>query len=673
MAISSLGIGANLPSNDLLKQLMAVEQEPLKLLDKKETSYQAKLSGFGILKGALSQFQTSVNALSSASQFQGVKATISDSSVLTITGSPKANVGGYSIEVTKLAQAQKLATVGVASDTQALSNGVISFDLGTIAGGTFDSDTGKYTGAGRSFTSSGTGIKTVTITDSNNSLQGIRDAVNQANIGVTASIINDGSGTPYRLSFSVTDTGKANSLKISVANDPVAVNAPLSDLLNQDPAGVQNLKETQTAQNSEFRIDGITTSKSSNTVTDAISGVTLNLLKTNTGNPAAAIISRDTAAVTTAINSFVKAYNDITQTLRDSSAYDPKTKKGAILNGEASVRTIQNQIRSILTTPVAGGNTAYSVLSAVGVSMQKTGLLEVDNTKLQAAMSANFSAFANLFAATGNTSDSLISYSAATSATAPGSYDVNITQLATQGKSIATAAAGLTIQAGINDTLQIQLDGLTSTITLDAAVYADATALSAQIQSKINSVADFKKSNSTIAVSQNAGILTLTSSRYGSASNIIITGGNGQANLQFAGATNTTGLDVAGKINGISATGSGQKLTATSSSAANGISIVVTGGALGDRGTVSYSQGYAYQFGQLSTSLLGTGGPIAARIDGINSSIKGIGENRNDLNLRLAATEKRYRAMFSNLDLTISRMTSTSNYLAQQLANLTPK
>jgi flagellar hook-associated protein 2 len=670
MAISSLGIGANLPSNDLLKQLMAVEQEPIALLDKKETSYQAKLSGFGIVKGALSQFQTSVNALSNAAQFQGVKASASDSTVLSASGSAKASMGSYSIEVTKLAQSQKLATVGVASDTAPLSNGVISFDFGTIAGGTFDSDTGKYTGVGRSFTSSGSGIKTVTINDTNNSLQGIRDAVNQANIGVSASIINDGSGTPYRLSFSVTDTGKANSLKIAVTNNPVAVNAALSDLLNHDPAGTQKLRETQTAQNSELKIDGIATSKSSNTVTDAISGVTLNLLKTNTGSPVAMAVSRDTAPVTTAINAFVKAYNDITQTLRDSSAYDPKTKKGAVLNGEASVRTMQNQIRSILTSPVAGGSTAFSVLSSVGVSMQKTGLLEVDSTKLQAAMTSNFSAFASLFAATGNASDSLINYNSASSATAPGTYDVNITQLATQGKSIASAAAGLTIQAGINDTLEIQLDGLTSTITLDAAVYSDANALAAQIQSKINSVTEFKTSNSSVVVTQNSGALSLTSSRYGSASNIIITGGDGRSNLQFGAATNTSGVDVAGKINGFDATGSGQKLSASSNSGANGISLSVVGGALGDRGTVSYSQGYAYQFSQLSTSLLGASGPIAARVDGINSSIKGITSNRTEINLRLVATEKRYRAMFSNLDVTISSMTKTSSFLTQQLAQL---
>lgn len=670
MAISSLGIGANLPSNDLLKQLMAVEREPIALLDKKETSFQAKLSGFGILKGALSQFQTSVNALSNAAQFQGVKASVSDSAVLTATGSAKANMGGYSIEVTKLAQAQKLASAGVVSDTAPLSNGVITFDFGTIAGGTFDSDTGKYSGVGRSFTSSGSGIKTVTINDTNNSLQGIRDAVNQANIGVSASIINDGSGTPYRLSFSVTDTGKANSLKIAVTNNPVAVNAALSDLLNHDPAGTQNLKETQTAQNSEMKIDGIATSKSSNTVTDAISGVTLNLLKTNTGNPVAMAVSRDTAPVTAAINSFVKAYNDITQTLRDSSAYDPKTKKGAVLNGEASVRTMQNQIRSILTSPVAGGNTAFSVLSSIGVSMQKTGLLEVDSTKLQAAMTSNFSAFASLFAATGNASDSLINYNSSSSATAPGAYGVNITQLATQGKSIASAAAGLTIQAGVNDTLQIQLDGLTSTITLDAAVYSDANALAAQIQSKINSVAEFKTSSSSVVVTQDSGVLSLTSNRYGSASNIIITGGNGRNDLQLGAATTTLGVDVAGKINGFDATGSGQKLSASSSSGANGISISVVGGALGDRGTVSYSQGYAYQFNQLSTSLLGASGPIAARVDGINSSIKGITTSRNEINLRLVTTENRYRAMFSNLDLTISSMTKTSNFLTQQLAQL---
>ena len=670
MGLSSAGIGSNLDVNSIVTQLMSVEQQPLTTLAKKEASFQAKLSGFGTLKGALSQFQTAVAALSDISKFQSVRATPADATTASASATASAAPGTYALEVSKLAQAQKLAAAGQASDSAAISNGVISFDFGTIAGGSFNSTTGKYTGAG--FTTNGSGIKTVTIDATNNSLSGIRDAINKANIGVSATIINDGGSSPYRLALSTTATGNSNSLKISVADDVAGGSTALSTLLNHDPAGSQAFSETLAAQNAEFKIDGIAISKNSNTVSDAITGVTLNLTKTNSGSPSNITVARDTASVLSSVNAFVKSYNDISQTLRDAAAYNATTKTGAILNGEATVRTIQNQIRNVLTAPVAGGASAFTLLSNVGVTLQKDGLLAVDSTKLQAAMDSNFSGFAGLFAAAGKSSDSLVAYSGASSKTTPGAYSVNVTQLATKGNTVGTGAAGLNITTGVNDTLQVQLDGVTATITLGQANYANAAALATEIQSKINGATSFVGAGSTATVSEASGALTITSNRYGSASNASIIGGTGQTDLNFgSGALITAGLDTAGTINGVAATGSGQFLTGATGNASEGISLKINGGSTGARGTVNYSQGYAYQFNKLATSLLGADGPISSRTDGINASLKSLGKNRDQINIRLAATEKRYRAQFTALDLTISSMTKTSTFLTQQLAALT--
>lgn len=779
MAISSAGLGSNLDVASIVSQLMSIEQQPLTLLVKKEASFQAKLSGFGTLKGALSQFQTGVRALSDITKFQGVRVSAGDSTIVSATGTAGSAPGTYSMEISKLAQAQKLVAAGQTSSSMPIGNGTVTFDFGTISGATVNAS-GKYTGA--TFTTAGTGVKTVTIDSSNNSLTGIRDAINSAKIGVTAAIVNDGGTSPYRLTLTETNTGKASSMKISVDGDTA-----LQSLLNHDPGAApaaQGFSETSTAQNAEFKIDGIAISKTSNSVSDVIQGVTLNLAKTNVGSPTNVVVARDTSTVIGAVGSFVKAYNDINQNLKDASAYNATTKTAAILNGEATVRTIQTQIRNVLTAPIEGGASAFKVLSEIGVTLQKDGSLAVDNTKLQAKLDSNFDDLAALFSAVGKPSDSLVSYASSGTKTKPGSYDVNVSQLATKGTLTASSAiaglsrgsstasaapASLNIIAGVNDTLQVELDGVTANITLAQNNYADSAALAAEIQSKINAASEFSSAGLSASVSETGGVLKITSNSFGASSAASITGGNGQTNLNLDGGatvtagtnatitganktlqvlldgvttditlaegsytatmlaaevqskingasafvsagssvavtqsngvlkitsnlygsvsaasitggtgqadlfgtgTATAGLDTTGTINGKPAIGSGQFLTGATGDNSEGLRIKIVGGNTGARGTVNYSQGYAYQYDKLSELLLGTSGPIASRTDGINASIKSITQSKQAMTDRLAVTEKRYRAQFTALDLTISSMTKTSSFLTQQLANL---
>src|SRR3989338_5450916 len=166
-SISSSGIGSGLDVNSLVTQLMALERQPLAALDKKEAGFQATLSAYGSLKGVLASFQAAMRGLSDLSKFRTVKATPADSTLLTASASSAAVAGSYAVEVTQLAQSQKLAAAGPAGAPAAGGTGTLTFDFGAISGGTFDSATGKYTGA--SFTSNGGGVKTVTIASANNS------------------------------------------------------------------------------------------------------------------------------------------------------------------------------------------------------------------------------------------------------------------------------------------------------------------------------------------------------------------------------------------------------------------------------------------------------------------------------------------------------------------------
>jgi flagellar hook-associated protein 2 len=650
--------------NNIVSQLMAAERQPLTKFTAQEANQQARLSAYGSVKSAVSGFQTALNGLNSAARFQSLTATPADKSFFTASATSIAVAGTYSIEVSALAQAQQLVAAGQASSTAAIGSGAattLTFDFGTISGGTLED--GAYSGA--AFASNGKGVKTVTIDASNNSLQGIRDAINAAKIGVKATLINDGSGTPYRLALAADNAGVANSMKITVDGE-----AALQSLLAHDPAGTQALNQTAAAQNARLKVNGIEVTKASNSVSDVIPGVTLNLVKT-TESAQTLTVARDTSAITASINSFVKAYNDLAGTMKNLSAYDAASQKGAILQGDATVRSLQTQLRGILGSTVAGVPGDLKTLSSIGVTFQLDGSLAVDAGKLNTAMNDNFDEIASLFASVGRSTDSLVSFSSAGSTVKPGSYAVNVTQLATQGKTVGASAISLPLDivAGSNDTLNLTVDGVAATITLAPGSYSTTEALLAELQAKINGVSALSSRGIAVAVTDNAGTLTLSSAKYGSTSSVSITGGNAATALGLDGDTPTVGLDVAGTIDGVAATGSGQLLRATSGNA-NGLDLIINGGTLGNRGVINYSQGYASKLSTWAKSALATDSSITARTEGINKTIADIGKRRAEMEARLVIIEKRYRAQFVALDAMLSNMNTTSTFLTTQLANL---
>jgi flagellar hook-associated protein 2 len=666
MAISSPGIGSGLDVNNIVNQLMTVEQQPLTNLTRKESSYQAKVSALGTIKGALSTFQTSLQALSDPNKFAASRVTPADATLLTATGTASAVNGAYSLEVTQLARAQKLVASGQASTTNSFSSGTITFDFGTIDagnGGAFDSVTGKYTGA--TFTGNGSASKTVVIDSSNNTLAGIRDAINKADIGVTATIVNDGSSAPYRLVLTDKSTGKASSMKISVS-DP----GSLQDLLAHDPANDagQALSETVTAQDALMKIDGIAASKSSNTVSDLIPGVTLNLLKINAGAPTTITVDRDATNVTELVNKFVSSYNALSNKMKELTAYDATTKKAGVLNGDATVRTIQSQLSEMLNAPITSGSNAYTRLAEVGVTKQRDGTLSVDTTKLQKAITTNLFSVTGIFAAVGTPSNSQVTFISSSDKTAAGSYAVNITTPPRQGSLTGEAGtpASLVID-GTNNTLDIQLDSTTATISLSSGTYTSLASLAAEVQSRINGASEFTAKGATVTVDTSGGTIKLVSARYGAASNISVTGGSGAANLFGAAPATSAGTDVAGTINGAAATGIGQTLTAAAADASEGLKLRISGNASGALGTVSYSKGYAYRLNELVTSFLSEDGAVSSRTSGLNTALKSLAEEKSRLNNRLTMIEQRYRAQFNSLDNLMSSMTKTSSFLTQQL------
>jgi len=654
------GVGSNLDVTSIVNALMQVEQAPLNDLNQKEASYDAQLSAYGTVKGALSSLQSALATLNSLSTFQATSVTASDTSIVTASADSSATLGSYAVQVAQLAQAQTLVTAGQASTTQSIGSGTpttITFQFGTITGGTLSN--GTYSGA--TFTQDGTAASgTVTIDSTNDSLQGIRDAINAADIGVTASIVNDGSGSPYRLLLQSSSTGAASSMNITVSGD-----AALAGLLSYDPSATQNLTQVVAAQSAQLSVNGFNLTSSSNTVNGAIQGVTFNLAKTGSTT---VTIAQDSSGASAAVQAFVSAYNTLVSTISQVASYDPTTQKGGPLLGDAALQTIQAQLRNILGAAIPGSTGGLSSLAQIGVSFQQDGTLTLNTSQLQAALSAGASNVARLFTSLGNTTDSLVSYVSSTADTVPGRYAVNVTALATQGTLTGSSPAGLIISAGVNDQLALTIDGVTGGVTLAPGTYTP-DSLAVALQAAINGAPAFSAAGIGVTVSQAGGVLTIQSNSYGLSSSVSVSGSAAQS-LFGPTPVATAGTDVAGTINGAPALGSGQFLTAAAGSAAAGLKIQIRGGALGARGQVNFSQGYAYQLSAALTNILSDTGPLAASTDGINASISDIDNQRNALNARLTQVQQNYLAQFTALDTLISNMNSTASFLAQQLAIL---
>ena len=392
--LNAPGVGSGLDVKGLITKLMAVEQKPLTVLDTQEAKFQAKLTSLGSISGALSSLQTTAQGLSAASTVKN-SATASDPSILVAAAGSDASIGSFNVTVNNLAQRQTLLSSGATSSSATIGSGsdtTLTFTFGTITS-TLGPTSGLYSDA--QFAANTARAPVSVSIGSDNTLAGIRDAINAANAGVTASIVNDGGASPYRLAISSNDTGVANSLKIATSGD-----SEIGLLLNYDPAGTQKLSQTQVASNANISIDGVSITSASNTVSDAIQGVTLSLAKvTATNTPVSVSVQRDTSSLNSALGALVKAYNDANKVVAGITA------KGALLQGDSRVLALQRQITSILGGAQQTGG-AYTTLSSLGVSFQKDGTLAINAAKANAAMSSNPAGVALLTAAIGKAIDS---------------------------------------------------------------------------------------------------------------------------------------------------------------------------------------------------------------------------------------------------------------------------
>lgn len=368
-SISSPGLGSGLDINGIISSLMSLERRPLTDFSTKEASYKAKLTAFGSLQGALSSLQTAAKALTKTDTFAGKTANSSDSTLFSASATSSASAGSYDLAVNTIAKAHSLATN-------------VNYGSSTFGSGTLRIQIGAGTPADISIGSGST-------------LSQIRQAINDAKVGVKASIVND--GVADRLVLTSETTGSTGAITVTAPTSNSGGDLLLSDLVGA------NLTQTQSPDNADFYLNGIHITRSSNTIENAIEGVTIKLLKEPSQSaPITPLtgkitVEQDTTSITAAVNSFVKAYNDAITGIKNATAYDAANKKGAVLNGDSTARSIQSQLSNLVGSSVSGIAGGISRLSDVGIAVQKDGTLSVDSSKLTAALANPATDVASLF------------------------------------------------------------------------------------------------------------------------------------------------------------------------------------------------------------------------------------------------------------------------------------
>lgn len=354
-SISALGIGSGMDLNGLLDQLRSAERQKLQPLNIQKQTNQAKISAFGRVEGALNQFKDAMAKLNEPAAFQGVTSSVAGENVKAAASSSAA-VGTYNIAVASLASNYSIASQGLADKDAQLGGGTIDFTFGN--GETLE----------------------ITIEPGKSSLEQIRDAINKADGGVQASIVNDGSGTPHRLVFASKTTG---------------TEAAITDLtFNGDLAAELSTDSTTevTAKNAVLTVNGIAIQSQSNRVEGAIQGVTLDL---SDEGSASVVVARDTEATEKAVNDFVKAYNNLQTVMTDLTKFNGAEENNGRLLGDSALRTVQSRIRSVVTSGVDEG--AMRMLRDVGIEFELNGRLKVNDDELRNAVQNNIAGLQQFF------------------------------------------------------------------------------------------------------------------------------------------------------------------------------------------------------------------------------------------------------------------------------------
>lgn len=379
--ISAPGVGTGLDINSLVKQLVSAEGDAkTTALAGKRSTVEAKISAFGNLKSKLSSFQSALELLKDADTFSSTKAISGNLDVFTASVSGSITNNTYQIEVNTLAEAHRITSAGFTDSDTVVGTGILTIQVGSD-----------------SFS--------VTIDTNNDTLAEIRNAINTAedNTGVTASIVNvdDGfGGTESRLTLTSNKTGTANEITATVDDDDLNdtdTNGLSALVYDPDGSGITNASEANAAVDSVIFIDGQQVTSSTNTVSSALDGVTINLLDAKPGETFDLKLELDKAKITNSVKTFVDNFNQLANVIRDLSAYDAESGSAGVLLGDLTLLTLSTRLRQELTATVNGLTGDFTNVISLGITTNADGTLKFDSSKLSDAIDTNLQQVTDIF------------------------------------------------------------------------------------------------------------------------------------------------------------------------------------------------------------------------------------------------------------------------------------
>ncbi|MBI2413326.1 MAG: flagellar filament capping protein FliD [Deltaproteobacteria bacterium] len=351
MSISATsGVVSNIDYQTLISQLVGIRQQSITQLSNDKKTLEKTNSAYSNLSSKVDELKSAADALRTSSSFNVFKTSVTDETVLGASASSTAAKGSYSIVVTNIAKAHKIAADGYALDTSTIAGGAGFF---------------KFT--------VGAGAEQSIAVDGTTTLSGLRDSINALGAGVTASIVNDGSATPYRLILTSNTTGASNGITVTQNDTTVAFNTTL-----------------QAAQDASFTVDTMTFTRASNTVSDVITGVTFDL---KSGDPTKTVtlsVERDSDKITEKVTDFVEKYNSIISYIKANNRYDSETKTAGVFFGDTVARSVWDDLRKVMTGAVTGLPDTMNRLLHIGITSNTEGVFSLDSSKLKTALSTSF-------------------------------------------------------------------------------------------------------------------------------------------------------------------------------------------------------------------------------------------------------------------------------------------
>ncbi|TAJ07408.1 MAG: hypothetical protein EPO61_15760 [Nitrospirae bacterium] len=485
-------------------------------------------------------------------------------------------------------------------------------------------------------------------------------------------------GATYNGSNAITTQGALTNYIDSAAasnstNEGVQLAFGAGTLVADDTFSVDVFNPTlQSAQDAVVQVGNLTFTKASNTVTDAIQGVTLNLLKAASSETVNVTVSSDTSNIKTKVKDFISGYNTAIKYLQGQLSYDPKGSSAKPLLGDSTALMLQRRLQSLITSVVPGASTDINSLGKVGVSTNKTtGQLTLDESKFDAAVAKSLRDVTRLFVGLGVPSNSLVQYVSKTADTQPGAYAVEVTQVPTK----ATITGGNTVPAG----------GITAAETITVSLYSNATvsgdtplAASATFSagSKISDIVNglnsaFATKGIAASASNNSGTLQITATNYGDDYKLVAFSTVAATNQSGIGATALTsqGVDVAGRINSHKATGAGEVLTA-GGGLESGLKVKAPVTTVGSYGTVTVSAGVSDRVASLLDVTTRVNGPIQARVNGLTDSIALIDKDVARKSAAIDEEGKRLRDQFNRLESVLGQFQTQSQAVNNSLSAL---